>query len=169
MAVTRFPMVTTDPVGALVEELFRPLARGGNRGAGLLRTPDADVVETEGEILVVLDLPGIAVEDVELSLENNVLTITGERQAEWEREDGSRRGSWHLSERRYGRFSRSFVLPRDVDADRIQARMESGVLRLTIPKSEKARRRRIEIQGGGSGGSGASREVGVGRKAKRSE
>jgi HSP20 family protein len=160
MAVTRFPM-TTDPMGSLMEEFFRPLTRGGSSGAGLLRTPDADVVETESDIVVVLDVPGIGAEEIELELENNVLTITGERQAEWEREGGER-GSWHISERRYGRFSRSFVLPRDVDAERIQAQMANGVLRLTIPKSEKARRRRIEIQSGGGGAGG--RQVEVGRK-----
>ena len=64
-----------------------------------------------------------------------------------ERSEDDERNRWHLSERRYGRFSRSFVLPRDVESDRIEARFEHGVLRVTVPKSEKARRRRIEIQG----------------------
>jgi HSP20 family protein len=82
---------------------------------------------------------------VEVSLENNVLTIDGEKKAE--REEG-KENRWHLSERRYGRFTRSFVLPRDVEQERIAASFEHGVLTVTIPKSERARPRRIEVRAG---------------------
>ncbi len=87
-------------------------------------------------------------DDIEISLENNLLTVSGERRSEW-REAEEERLSWHLSERRYGQFSRSFVLPRDVDAERIQASFEDGVLLVSIPKSERSRRRRIEVHAGG--------------------
>jgi HSP20 family protein len=132
-------------------DLFRPLfedfvftPRGS--GGSLLRAPDSDVLETENEIRVSLEMPGMKAEDIDIGLENNILTIRGEKREE--REDSDERSTWHLSERRYGQFSRSFVLPRDVEADGIQAHFEDGVLRVRIPKSERARRRRIEVQGG---------------------
>jgi HSP20 family protein len=103
-------------------------------------------MESKDDIRVMLELPGMRPEDVEVNLEDNVLTISGEKKEEREEEDQESR--WHLSERRYGRFSRSFVLPRDVEQEKIQARFENGVLNVTIPKSEKAKPRRINVQGG---------------------
>lgn len=144
MAVTQYPSAN-DLLGPLFEEVFaRPRAQGA-RARDLLRAPEADVLETEDAIRVVMDAPGMRPDDIELSLENNVLTVSGERHPEW-RESEEVRFRWHLAERRYGKFTRSFVLPRDVDADRIEARFENGVLSITVPKSEKVRRRRIEIQ-----------------------
>jgi HSP20 family protein len=119
---------------------------GPMAGMDLLRAPSADVMETENEIRVLVELPGMSPDDVELNLENNVLTISGEKREERREED--RENRWHLSERRYGRFSRSFVLPRDVEQERIAAQFENGVLSVSIPKSDKAKPRRIEIRGG---------------------
>jgi len=82
-------------------------------------------------------------EDINVSLENNILTISGEKKEH--REEGSEKEQYHLSERRWGRFSRAFVLPREVEAERIEARYENGVLTLSIPKSERAKPRRIEV------------------------
>src|SRR5688500_11616797 len=144
MAVTRFPN-PTDSFAPLFEEFLRPVARGNN-GRGLLGAPEADVVETEKDLMVVIDVPGCSPGDIELVLENNLLTISGERKSQWQ--EGDERRAFHLAERRYGRFSRAFVLPRDVNQEGIQSRFENGVLMVTIPKSEKARRRRIEIQTG---------------------
>ncbi len=141
----RLGMAGPDLFGSMLEGLVAP-REGTGRMDGLLRVPDADVMETEGEIRVVAELPGLKAEDIDLSLENNVLTIRGEKREE--RSESDERNTWHLSERRYGRFSRSFVLPREVEQDRIEARFEDGVLTVTIPKSETARRRRIEITGG---------------------
>jgi HSP20 family protein len=136
-------------------ELFRPFfddvlgsTRGwGGRMSDLLRVPEADVQETENELRVTVEIPGMKPEDIDLDLENNVLTISGEKNQTSEEEGEG--NTWHLSERRYGKFTRSFVLPRDLEADRIDARYDNGVLRVTIPKSERARRRRIEIHNGG--------------------
>jgi HSP20 family protein len=114
-----------------------------------MRVPDTDVIERENEIRVICELPGMKAEDVDLSLEDNVLTISGEKQIE--REEGSESDTYHMSERRWGRFSRTFVLPREVEPDRIEANFGNGVLTVTIPKSEKARRRRIEIHGSDGG------------------
>ncbi len=138
---------STDVFGSMIEDMFRrPLVGWGGRlgGGNLMRAPDADVIETEDQIRVTVELPGMTVEDVDLSLENNVLTLSGEKKEE-RHDEGD---TWHLSERRYGRFSRSFVLPRDVEHDKIEARFDNGVLTVTIPKSEKARRRRIQIGNG---------------------
>jgi len=132
-------------------ELFHPLLEsffsgpsGGRNLGSLLRAPEADVMETETKIQVMIEMPGMQPDDIELGLENNILTISGEKHQE--REQGSDRTTWHISERRYGHFSRSFLLPRDVEHDRIEANFEHGVLRVRIPKSERARRRRIEIR-----------------------
>lgn len=147
MAVMQY-QPTTDALGSMLEDLLtRPFAQGG-RIRSLLRAPDADVVETEEGIRVLIDAPGMTPSDIEIGLENNVLTVSGSRQPEWH-ESEEVRYTWHLAERRYGKFNRSFVLPRDVDADRIEARFENGVLRIHVPKSERARRRRIEIQADG--------------------
>lgn len=135
-----------DAFAPFFEDFLRPLARSASQG--IVRAPEADVLETEKDIRVLVDVPGCGPDDVELVLENNVLTVTGERQARWEVE--SERASVHLTERRYGRFSRAFVLPRDVDQDGIEARFENGVLTVVVPKTEKARRRRIEIRGAGA-------------------
>ena len=138
MAITRY-QPSTDLFRSLFNDVVTPFGRMGSS----MRVPDTDVVERENEIQVVCELPGMKREEVELSLENNVLTISGEKHEETEQ--GEKGETFHLSERRWGRFSRSFVLPREVDQDRIHASFEDGVLMVSIPKSEKARRRKIEI------------------------
>lgn len=122
-------------------------AGGYGRGESLLRAPETDVIETEREIRVVAEMPGLTREQLDIDLENNVLTIRGEKTEERTEGEGA---TYHLAERRYGRFSRSFVLPRDVDQERIQARFQDGVLTVSIPKSERARRRRIQVEGVGA-------------------
>lgn len=140
------------------EAVFGPLASG--RG-DVLRMPTADVVERESEIQVIMEIPGMRPEDLHIDLETNVLTVSGEKQEEFE-EEGKEPGTYHLSERRYGRFSRSFVLPRDVEQEQIRARVENGLLKIAIPKSERARRRRIEIEAG----AGEARRVETGKGEK---
>lgn len=136
---------STDLFSPLFEDLLAGPLSGVRRG-GLLRAPEADVVETETEIRVMLEMPGMKAEDLDIGLENNVLTISGEKRQEHSGDE--EKNTWHIAERRYGQFSRSFVLPRDVDAERIQARFDAGVLNVTVPKSERARRRRIEVHDG---------------------
>ncbi len=140
-----------DPFG-LLDQVF------GNVGArthgNLMRAPETDVVENEREILVHVEMPGLKRENIEVDVENNVLTIRGEKREE--RTEGQE-GRYHLAERRYGTFARSFVLPRDVDPDGIQAAFEDGVLTVRIPKSEKARRRKIDV-----GSAGNATQVGGG-------
>ena len=138
-----YPSTTryAEPFDQLFDTFFGNAGRTAN-GNSLMRAPETDVIETEREIRVVTEMPGLKRENIELDVENNVLTIRGEKREQ--RTEGEQ-GRWHLAERRYGTFTRSFVLPRDVDAENIQAAFNDGVLTVTIPKSEKARRRRIEI------------------------
>jgi HSP20 family protein len=130
------------PFDQLFDTVFGGNGGRSNGGSSLMRAPETDVMETEKEIRVVTEMPGLKRDNIEIDVENNVLTIRGEKREE--RTEGEQ-GRWHLAERRYGTFSRSFVLPRDVDSENIQASFQDGVLTVTVPKSEKARRRRIEI------------------------
>lgn len=99
----------------------------------LTLTPRMDIAETGKGYELTADLPGMNDKDVDISLSNDVLTITGERS--YERESGER--SVHLSERGFGTFKRSFSLPDDVDQDQIQARLKNGVLAIFLPKTEE--------------------------------
>ncbi|MEW5931632.1 MAG: Hsp20/alpha crystallin family protein [Gemmatimonadota bacterium] len=152
MAITPY-RTSNDPFDRLFDSLWGA-SGGGSRGGSLMRAPETDVVETEKEIRVVTEMPGLKPDDVEVDVENNVLTIRGEKREE--RTEGEAGGKYHLAERRYGTFARSFVLPRDVDAERIEAAFEHGVLTVRIPKSERAQRRRIQVGGAGSQEQGVS-------------
>jgi HSP20 family protein len=106
--------------------------------------PAVDVRETKDAIEVVAELPGMRPEEVQVDIENNVLSISGEKKQE--QVEGNGEGEYHLVERRCGRFERSFTLPRTVDAERISARFDHGLLTVTLPKSEAAKPRRVQIQ-----------------------
>lgn len=107
--------------------------------------PGFDVEETDEAILLTVDLPGMKKEDVNISLTDNVLTLSGERKLE----RGSK-GSGRY-ERSYGRFQQSFSLPGTVDVGRVEAHLEDGVLHVALPKSEKAKPRNIQVQNGKGG------------------
>lgn len=104
--------------------------------------PPVDIVEEKDAIRMVAELPGVKPENVKISLENNLLTIQGNK--EQVAEERSERV--HRYERTYGTFERSFTLPASVDADKIQASYEHGVLTVTLPKVEKAKPRQIAVQ-----------------------
>lgn len=102
-----------------------------------------DVSETDEAIEMTAELPGMAEEDVELTVANGVLTISGEKKAEEEKKERN----YYMAERSYGSFSRSLRLPETVDSDTITARFDKGILTVTIPKLPEAgsAKRRIEI------------------------
>jgi HSP20 family protein len=163
MAITPYRS-SNGPFDRLFDSLW-DASGGGSRGGSLMRAPETDVVETEKEIRVVTEMPGLKPDDIEVDVENNVLTIRGEKREE--RTEGEEGGRYHLAERRYGTFARSFVLPSDVDAERIDASFDHGVLTVRIPKSERAQRRRIQV---GSSGAEADRgrvEVGGGEAGSK--
>jgi HSP20 family protein len=104
-------------------------------------TPSADIYEAETELVVNLDLPGVDPKMIDIRVENNVLSIRGERQFE----DKQNKENFHRVERSYGPFARSFTLSTAVDADKIRANYKSGVLSITLPKAEAAKPKRIQI------------------------
>ena len=104
--------------------------------------PACDVFEDKDAVKIVAELPGVKPEQVKLSLENNVLTIRGEKTQEAE----ERSERVHRYERSYGSFERAFVLPSTVDGDKISAQYENGVLTILVPKAERARPREIPVQ-----------------------
>ena len=104
--------------------------------------PACDVFEDKDAVKIVAELPGVKPEDVKLSLENNLLTIRGEKKQEAE----ERSERVHRYERSYGSFERAFVLPSTVDADKISAQYDNGVLTVVVPKAERARPREIPVR-----------------------
>jgi HSP20 family protein len=106
--------------------------------------PSVDVAETDREIKVSCELPGLEEKDVQVSLVDNVLTIRGEKRAEHEEGDKANR----LVERSYGAFSRAIELPAYVEADQVKATMKHGVLKITAPKTEGSHVKRIDVRPG---------------------
>ncbi len=102
--------------------------------------PPVDVTEDEGALTFVTELPGFEKDQISISVDNNTLTISGERTLKGERED------YHRLERTYGKFERSFTLPATVDTAKIAAKLKNGLLTLTIPKKEEAKPRQIEVK-----------------------
>jgi len=106
--------------------------------------PAVDVSEDNDAVKIVAELPGVKPEDVKLSLENNVLTIRGEKKQEAE----DRGDRVYRYERSYGSFERAFVLPSTVDGEKISADFQDGVLTVAVPKAERARPREIPVRTG---------------------
>lgn len=104
--------------------------------------PAFDVSETEDALIVKAELPGMEEKDIEISLSEGILTIKGEKKHEKEEESGQ----YHTVERRYGAFCRTMRLPAEVDAEKVDAVYKDGVLSVTMPKSETAKPRKIEIK-----------------------
>jgi HSP20 family protein len=120
---------------------FEPLARPASMPGALV--PRIDVSETDDAIQLAAELPGMEEKDVDLAVQDDVLTIRGEKKLEKE----EKRKDYHLVERQYGSFQRSFSLPDSVDRDKIGARFEKGVLHVTLPKTAQAKKtvRKIAI------------------------
>ncbi len=104
--------------------------------------PSADIAESKDAYMVKVELPGVTKEDVKTTLQENVLTIQGEKKQEKE----TKETNYHRLERTYGSFSRSFRLPSLIKADKIDANYKDGVLTIVLPKSEEAKSKEIEIK-----------------------
>jgi HSP20 family protein len=113
-----------------------------NEAPGLTWAPAVDVYEDEASFVLQVELPGLNKDEVELHVENRVLTISGERKAE---KDRAAEG-YHIKERTYGRFSRSFTLPPTIDQEKVGASFKDGVLKVVLPKAEAAKPRQIAVQ-----------------------
>lgn len=129
-----------------LEEFFRRAgaARGESGEEEVTQstwTPAVDVKETDSALTLFIELPGISKDDIDISLENRVLTVSGERRFNQDDRDSYRR-----VERSYGKFTRSFRVSADVDGNRVSASFKDGVLELELPKAEAAKPRQIKIQ-----------------------
>lgn len=113
--------------------------------------PPIDLVETDEHFVLRADLPGVSAEDVKVELDDDVLTVSGERESKVEAQSEG----VHRIERAAGRFSRSLTLPAGVDADKIEASFDRGVLEVRVPKPETAAPRRVEIKVGAGEGAPA--------------
>jgi HSP20 family protein len=103
--------------------------------------PAVDVSENDKEIIVKAELPGLAAEDLDISLSRGVLTIKGEKKFEEE----EKKDNYHRIERSYGAFARSITLPSEVKEDQITAKCDKGVLTVTLPKEEASKTKKIEV------------------------
>ncbi len=124
----------------------RPASFDGEQMTHGSWAPSVDIFEDKERLILEAELPGMNRDDFEISVENNVITLRGERKFE-KRTEGD---NYHRVERSYGSFTRSFTLPQTVTADGATADFENGVLRVSLPKREETKARKIEITGTGA-------------------
>jgi HSP20 family protein len=131
-----------------IDRLFDDLTRGfGATGMQAMSNlvPSIDASETDKEIVITAELPGLERKDVEVSLDDNILTIRGEKKIEAEQKDDKSKNV-HVSERAYGLFYRMLELPTGIDPSTVQATMSKGVLKVTIPKPTRSEAKKIEVK-----------------------
>ena len=151
-------LMKPDPFSSEVSRLFNTMfAPGDARSQRWM--PAMDLVEEGDHFVLKADLPGLSEEDVSIEIEDNVLTISGERHEETRRDQ---RQGWHRVERTFGRFSRSLSLPEGIDPENVAASFSNGVLSITVPKPEQRRPRKVQIHAGGGQAAveGTARETG---------
>ena len=134
-----------------MNQLFgRAVGQGPSRGQGQagerMWAPALDISERKDAYVVTVEVPGIKAEDLDITLEDGLLTIQGERRFTQETSEQQ----FHRVERRYGSFRRSITLPSQVQADQIEASFEDGVLEVIVPKAEEAKPKKISVRAGGS-------------------
>ena len=142
-----------DPVSEMNRVFDNMLGGLGRRSGGQQRAevtewaPAIDVVTEDGDLVIKAELPGVKQEDVDITLQDNVLTVSGQRKTEQEEE----RGGYYVRERQYGSFSRSLTVPEGVDESKIHARYENGVLEVTVEGAAQVQEpKRIQIEGSSS-------------------
>ena len=139
------PWQELEDVSGRLNRIFRM----PTQGEGASRSdwsPAVNVEETKEELLLSAELPGMTIEDVEIEVENNILSLRGEKK-ETKEEGDSRR--YHVWERSYGSFQRKFTLPRTVKTEGISAHFRDGILQVHLPKAPEAKSRKIEIKSAG--------------------
>ncbi len=150
MAIVRWEpfrdlMTVQERMNRIFDDAFRGAAGRGQQeddwALGGTWAPPVDIYEQDGNLVLKAELPGIDPKDVDVRVENNVLTLTGERKFENE----VKREQYHRVERAYGRFSRSFTLPNVVDTANSKAEFKEGLLRVVMPKREEAKPKQISI------------------------
>ena len=137
------PAASVHPFDALLRDFAIPFNSAWGFAEPRSLAPAADILETEAGLTLQLDMPGHAPEGIEVKVENDRLTVRSERKSPGASEQAA---AQLLSERRFGTFERAFVLPRTVDAGRVEARYEHGVLTLVLPRREEAKPRTVQVQ-----------------------
>ena len=130
-----------------IDRLFDEFTRGTLEAAGPAQVnlvPSMDVTETDKEIVIAAEMPGLERKDVDISIEDDVLTIRGEKKVETKKDDKDK--NYHISERSYGMFYRALQLPPGVDPSKVQATVSNGVLKITIPKPARSEPKKIEVK-----------------------
>jgi len=130
-----------DRMNRMFDESYRGRGASDDWALGGSWAPAVDIYEHEGNIVLTAELPGVDPQDVDIRVENNVLTLRGERK--WSQD--VQRESYHRVERAYGGFTRSFTLPNVVDTEKIKADFKDGMLKLVLPKREEAKPKQISI------------------------
>lgn len=138
-------MVEKSNVSGLWPSLYEPFRTFGTRLAEML-APAADASGGDDAYTITMELPGVADSDIEVSVDDGVVTVKGEKRSERE-ESGD---TWFFSERQYGSFTRSFRLPSDAEQDKVEGHMKDGVLAVTVPrrKAGGAGARKVDIRKG---------------------
>lgn len=129
-----------------INRMFNSFFRGGTQDDSDLYAstwlPAVDVAEHDDEYHVKVELPGVSRDDVKITMQGNILTISGEKKQEKE----TKKSDFHRVERSYGSFQRSFTLPATVQSDRIDATFKDGILNIKVPKAEESKRKAIEVK-----------------------
>jgi len=133
-----------DRMNKLFEDVMKPPYRSDEGLATSAWAPAVDIYETDKEIVMKAELPEMQEKDIDIKVEDNILSITGERRMEKEVKEEN----YHRIERAYGSFNRSFTLPRTVDRENIKAAYKDGVLKVTLPKKEEVKPKQIKIDVG---------------------
>ncbi len=127
-----------------INRMFDSLFRGSLADTEELTawSPSVDVAERENDLVVKVELPGVSKDEVKITLQDNMLSIRGEKKQEKEAKDAN----FHRVERTYGSFQRTFTLPAPVKADKVDASYKDGILTITLPKAEEAKAKQIEVR-----------------------
>jgi HSP20 family protein len=147
MTITRwYPFGEVAALQNRVNSLFRDLNEGQDTVAATGFVPAVDIYEDAQKVVLKLEIPGIDQKDLDIRVENQTLTVKGERKFEAEEKEQN----FHRIERRYGSFFRAFTLPSTVDPEKVQASYNAGVLKLELAKKPEAQPKQIKINVGGS-------------------
>ncbi len=147
MAITRWdPFRDVLALQNRMNSIFQEFNRGdGDVMSTAAFVPPVDVYEDEHKVVLKLEVPGMKESDLDIQLENNVLTVKGERKFEKEEKEEN----FHRIERRYGSFYRSFTIPNTVNPDSVKANYDAGVLKIELEKRAEAKPKQIKVQVGG--------------------
>ena len=130
-----------DRMNRLFDESVRNVRTGDEALSSATWSPAVDIYETANEVVVKAELPEVNQSDIDIQVENNTLTLRGERKFDKE----TKQENFHRIERAYGVFSRSFTLPSTVDQERIKADYKDGILRISLPKREASKPKQIKV------------------------